>query len=132
MNGKTEIINKWIEKADHDIGTAELIMQYIPEYRDTISFHCQQAVEKYLKAYLIFIDLEVVRSHNLILVLDMISQKQNISDELYDQATILQQFAVDVRYPEVTLDLSDFDIKNAIEIARLIRIHFIDLISQSF
>ena len=132
MNGKTEIINKWIEKADHDIGTAELIMQYIPEYRDTISFHCQQAVEKYLKAYLIFIDLEVVRSHNLILLLDMISQKQNISDELYDQATILQQFAVDVRYPEVTLDLSDFDIKNAIEIARLIRIHFIDLISQSF
>ena len=76
MNGKTEIINKWIEKADHDIGTAELIMQYIPEYRDTISFHCQQAVEKYLKAYLIFIDLEVVRSHNLILLLDMISQKQ--------------------------------------------------------
>ena len=132
MNGKTEIINKWIEKADHDIGTAELIMQYIPEYRDTISFHCQQAVEKYLKTYLIFIDLEVVRSHNLILLLDMISQKQNISDELYDQATILQQFAVDVRYPEVTLDLSDFDIKNAIEIARLIRIHFIDLISQSF
>jgi hypothetical protein len=46
MNEKTETIKKWFEKADHDLGTAQLTFLHIPEYRDAISFHCQQAVEK--------------------------------------------------------------------------------------
>jgi HEPN domain-containing protein len=54
MTEKLEIIRLWIEKGDHDLGTAEIVNQHIPEYMDTIAFHCQQAVEKYLKAFLIF------------------------------------------------------------------------------
>ncbi|MBM3437134.1 MAG: HEPN domain-containing protein [Bacteroidetes bacterium] len=30
------------------------------KFRDTIAFHCQQAVEKYLKSYLIFSSEEVL------------------------------------------------------------------------
>lgn len=44
----------WVEKADHDLGSAKLIYLHIPEYFDTIAFHCQQAVEKYLKCLLIY------------------------------------------------------------------------------
>lgn len=35
-------IQSWIEKANHDIGTAELTFHHKPEYYDTICFHCQQ------------------------------------------------------------------------------------------
>lgn len=38
-------IPKWIEKADHDLGTAQVTYLYIPKYRDIIAFHCQQALE---------------------------------------------------------------------------------------
>ena len=49
-----QIIKAWIEKADHDLGSAKVIYQHLPEYFDMISFHCQQAAEKYIKAALVF------------------------------------------------------------------------------
>lgn len=55
MSGETiEIAKQWIVKGDHDLGTAKVTYLHIPEYLDTVTFHCQQAVEKYLKSYLIF------------------------------------------------------------------------------
>ena len=42
MNTKVEIVKKWIEKADHDLGTAILTYQHIPQFSDTIAFHCQK------------------------------------------------------------------------------------------
>lgn len=40
MNGHKELIGEWIDKADHDLGSAKLIFLHIPEYFDTIAFHC--------------------------------------------------------------------------------------------
>lgn len=54
MNEKLKVIKSWVEKGDHDLGTTKITYLHIPKYRDTIVFHCQQAVEKYLKSYLIF------------------------------------------------------------------------------
>ena len=92
-------------------------------------FHCQQSVEKYLKSYLLFKDIDIVRSHNLILLLDLILQKEKISDDLYDKATMLHQFAVDVRYPEITIELTDDDINKAITISKFFREYILILIN---
>ncbi len=46
MSEKIEIVKQWIEKGDHDLGTAQVTYLYLPKYRDTIAFHCQQAAEK--------------------------------------------------------------------------------------
>ncbi len=53
MNAQIEEIRESIEKADHDLGSAKIIFLHLPDYFDTIAFHCQQAVEKYIKAVLI-------------------------------------------------------------------------------
>lgn len=53
MNADKGLIEEWIDKADHDLGTAKLIFLHISEYFDTIAFHCQQATENYLKAMLL-------------------------------------------------------------------------------
>ena len=45
MKNKQDIIKSWIVKGDHDLGTTKLTYKHIPEYRDIIGFHCQQAVE---------------------------------------------------------------------------------------
>ena len=74
-------VNDWIEKADHDLGSAKIIYLHLPEYFDTIAFHCQQAVEKYIKAVLIFENIEFQRSHDLVYLLELLSQKIEI-DEL--------------------------------------------------
>ena len=46
MNGQVSEIEQWIIKGDHDLGTAKITFLHIPEYLDTVTYHCQQAVEK--------------------------------------------------------------------------------------
>ena len=54
MVEKIKAIKNWVRKSEHDIGMARLALESGAEYTDSICFHCQQYVEKILKAYLIY------------------------------------------------------------------------------
>jgi HEPN domain-containing protein len=60
-----EYIANWIKKATHDIITAQTILEHQPLILDVVCFHCQQAIEKYLKVFLIANNVDVVKTHNL-------------------------------------------------------------------
>ncbi len=81
MSEKDDLINNWIERADHDLGSAKLICLLILQYFDTIAFHCQQATEKYLNAVLAHLGIEFQRSHNLIYLLDLLTQQIEINEQ---------------------------------------------------
>jgi HEPN domain-containing protein len=57
-------LSEWFRKADHDLIAANKLMEDA-DVLDTACFHCQQAAEKYLKAYLVFKGIEPERTHNL-------------------------------------------------------------------
>jgi len=128
MNEKIEFIKEWIDKADHDLGSAKLIFAHLPDYFDTIAFHCQQAVEKYLKSLLVFYDLDFQRSHNLVYLLDVLSEKIHIEDNRYDQAILLNGFSVQIRYPDSTIVLSKEELVTAIAIAENFRVFAVQII----
>ena len=111
------IVNTWIEKADHDLGSAKLIFQHLPSYFDTIAFHCQQAVEKYIKASLIYLEIEFQRSHDLPYLLEILSRKVEIKPEIFDKAILLNGFSVEIRYPNQIIHLTEDELKYAILIA---------------
>ncbi len=121
MSEKIDVVKQWIEKADHDLGTGQVTYLYIPQYCDTIAFHCQQAAEKYLKGFLLFLDIPFKRQHSLNYLLGLLSQKIEISNELFDSASVLEDFAVEIRYPDTSVDLSDDEIQQAFKITKLIR-----------
>ena len=121
MNDKIEIVKQWIEKADHDLGTAQVTYLYLPTYRDTIAFHCQQSAEKYLKGYLLFLEIPFKRQHSLNYLLGLISEKISISEALYLNASELEEFAVEIRYPDTLIELTDIEIHQAFDIAKMIR-----------
>ncbi len=121
MSGQVDEIKKWITKGDHDLGTAKVTYLHIPEYFDTVTFHCQQAVEKYLKAYLIFQATPFKFSHDLIYLLDLITQKDSDFEFYYDIVSELQGYAVEIRYPNETIYLSKEKVENAMVLARNIR-----------
>lgn len=121
MSEKHELIGKWIEKADHDLGTAMLIYSHIPKYTDTLAFHCQQAVEKYLKAYLFYLDIPFKKTHDLIYLLGLISGKEMIDEERYNNVSQLQDYAVEIRYPDSIIELSNEELLHAIDTAKMIR-----------
>ncbi len=121
MNGKIETVKSWIEKGDHDLGTAQIILIHIPKFRDTISFHCQQAAEKYLKGLLIFFEIKFRRSHDLNYLLSLLNEKIDVENIWYNKASGLAEYSVEVRYPDSTIELTDEDIKKAIGLAKEFR-----------
>lgn len=121
MNEKNEIIKNWIEKGDHDLGTAQLTYLHIPKFCDTIAFHCQQATEKYLKGYLLFLDIAFKKSHDLNYLLSLLSQNILISDDLFEMAAELEDYSVEIRYPETIIELTNEDLKNALTISKRFR-----------
>ena len=88
MSEKIDIVKQWIKKGDHDLGTAQVTFLYLPQYRDTIAFHCQQSAEKYLKGYLLFLEIPFQRKHSLNYLLGLISKKNEVSNQIYDNASI--------------------------------------------
>lgn len=60
---RTEI-QKWLIKAQHDLGSARRLMEGDEPYLDTAVYHCQQAVEKALKAFLTYHDVSFEKTHD--------------------------------------------------------------------
>lgn len=93
-----EYIQKWITIAEHDILNAQTVIEYQPIVLDTACFHCQQAVEKFLKAFLIFKGKEITKTHNVKFLLE---ESSNLDvDFLGVDIKNLNDFAIDVRYPD--------------------------------
>ena len=57
MKTKKELIRGWLDKAEKDLLSAEHELTFPDAVTETICFHSQQAVEKFLKAYLIYLNI---------------------------------------------------------------------------
>jgi HEPN domain-containing protein len=88
---------QWIEKAEHDLLAAKLIVDQQPLILDIACFHCQQAVEKYLKTYLVYKKEEFPKTHNLDLLQQMCSNYQAAFANI--DLKNMEDFAVRRRYP---------------------------------
>ena len=54
MNKETRVfVHQWISKAEEDLLVVEKLTEIEVFATSSVCFHCQQAVEKYLKAFLI-------------------------------------------------------------------------------
>ncbi len=96
-----ELVNKWIMKADRDFKTVDKLMGVDEIITDTACFHAQQAIEKYLKAFLIYHQVPFGRTHDLIFLVqkckDIDSDFEKFSTTKIDKLT---DYAVEVRYPD--------------------------------
>ena len=128
MNELSEQIKEWIKKAEHDLGSAKIIFLYLPDYSDTIAFHCQQAVEKYIKAIMVYKEIEFQRSHDLIYLLELLSSVSEISKDRYKKAVSLNGYSVQIRYPDKIVKLSRKELEDAIAISQEFRTFAIEQI----
>jgi HEPN domain-containing protein len=67
------LVRQWIAKADVDFRTAERLLIDAEPIRASIAFHCQQATEKYLKAFLVFRAVEFPKTHSIGRLLDLVA-----------------------------------------------------------
>ncbi|MBI4603402.1 MAG: HEPN domain-containing protein [Planctomycetes bacterium] len=60
-----ELVRGWLTKARHDLDTAGQIAALPDGHLDIAIYHCQQAAEKAVKAYLAFRDHVIERTHDV-------------------------------------------------------------------
>ncbi len=106
-----EYIEDWINKAEKDIKTVEIMKEY-NDLTEIICFHCQQAVEKYLKALLIKNDEDITKTHNIDFLLNKCIKYSDKFGRFL--GTELSEYAVDTRYPDVRYIPSKEEMEDAI------------------
>ncbi len=66
MNDETrQAVGQWRKKAQSDWATVEILLSSEQRPADTVCFHCQQFVEKLLKAVLTLHDIEAPKTHDV-------------------------------------------------------------------
>ncbi len=100
MNAEMDLARQWLAKAENDLLNADnnLRSEIIPY--DTVCFHCQQAAEKLLKAYLVAKGVQPALTHDLLLLLEEILPYHADAETLRDDLALLMPYGVGVRYPD--------------------------------
>lgn len=113
MSEEIEVSKQWIAKAKNDLLNADnnLKAEEIP--LDTVCFHCQQAAEKFLKAYLVANGCSYPISHDLIIILEKILSLNSSAEVLRDDLALLMPYAVEIRYPDDWFMPTEDDAKEA-------------------
>ena len=114
-------IRAWCEKGRRDFITAQNALLDTKEmFPDIICFHAQQAAEKYLKAYLVFLEQDFPKTHALEDLVLLASSKDPECRNLFSIACELSPYAVEIRYPDSPL-LSPEDAREAVHTAEAIK-----------
>ena len=123
-----EYLKNWVHKADNDLKVAVHESNFDKEDRvtDAICFHCQQAAEKYLKAYLIFCDVDFGKTHNLEYLLELCAKHDDKFHSL--EVGNLSFYAVEVRYPDDFHMPTDDEVDESLSIAKAVRDFVLDRI----
>ena len=117
-DARRELVAQWLEKADGDHAAAEQLLVQGARFREIIAFHCQQAVEKYLKALLVRHQVEFPKTHDIRKLLGLIGTVHPDLAESLRDADVLTPFGVDVRYPSEAPELLPGGETDALGIAR--------------
>jgi len=101
MNKETkQFVEDWIKRANEDLLVINRLTEGSTIATSAICFHCQQLVEKMLKAYLITNGKEIKKTHNIEFLLSECADFDIEFSEIDPRN--LSDFGVEVRYPDDT------------------------------
>lgn len=96
----SELVKQWLHIADRNLATAKQCLEDKDVLTDSVCFNCQQATEKYLKAFLTFHQVDFPKTHSMIALINLCATKDISFKEIADEADSLTDYAVEIRYPD--------------------------------
>lgn len=90
---------EWIQRAEEDYNTVKWLHQSPNPLHNSICFHAQQCIEKYLKAWLQAANIPVPSTHNLEELLALIVPTLPAWHFRQPDSKIITAYAVESRYP---------------------------------
>ncbi|HET6428364.1 MAG TPA: HEPN domain-containing protein [Phycisphaerae bacterium] len=120
-DARTRIVNEWRRKADADMAVADHLPSDEAVFLNAVTFHCQQAAEKYLKALLTCWGIEFPKTHVLARLIGLVETRDaSLAATLLD-AVVLTPYGVDLRYPGDRPDATPEEAREAIRLVRQVR-----------
>jgi HEPN domain-containing protein len=103
-----EYLKEWIQKAEEDYEVAVTLSAKRKRLTpNAIGFHCQQCVEKYLKAFLVKNGIVYPRTHDLFELHKLCVLIDPFFSEIGDLLEEINPFAVEFRYPGIEVTMED-------------------------
>jgi HEPN domain-containing protein len=94
-----ELAHAWLEKARNDLEAARLLIRDESRLFGIAGFHCQQAAEKGLKAWLTLREIIFPKTHSLINLVGLCKQTNPEFSRFHEHAVVLTPLASAFRYP---------------------------------
>ena len=114
-------VARWTEKAEHDFMAAEHAMELAQKgLTEIVCFHCQQCVEKYLKALLLYRGVAFPKTHDLRLLLDLVPQETPLALRREDVIP-LNRYVIEGRYPGDWEPVTVAEAQRALDMAQAAR-----------
>lgn len=108
----------WLRRAASDLRAAAHELGADPPILDDLVFHCQQAVEKSMKAFLLWHDRAFRKTHNLEEIGEACLSIDSSLKAIVDRAVPLTEYAWRFRYPGEPEGPTRDEAEEALEIAR--------------
>jgi len=116
MNDETRAeVRNWLRKAQGDLGAAVVLKDADPQRLDISVYHCQQAAEKAIKAWLVSREIPFAKTHDLERLLDCANS--DALAHLADHMRILTPYVVEFRYPGDVFEPEESEVIEAIRLA---------------
>jgi len=115
------IATDWVQKAENDLKNATYTLGMGEDCpTDTVCFHAQQCVEKYLKAFLVLRRINFPKTHDIkeLIVLLPSNSRPKLTPE---EQRRLADYATVTRYPGDYEPISLAETRRAVRIARRVR-----------
>lgn len=116
---------EWLDLANMDYQSARFLMQMHPIPLEIICYHCEQAVEKMLKGFLVYHDVDVPKTHDLVQLCELCSSISSEFDTISEMCLDLSPYAVQIRYPS-HIELVEADMQAALKDCQNV-LDFIDI-----
>jgi len=117
---ETETALEWLYFADADFDSALILNDAHRKHDSIICYHCQQAVEKYLKAFLCYNGVIPPKIHVLETLCALCSEFDTSFNDIAKECAYLSPFAVHARYP-FEIEITSLHTTNALEIVEKIK-----------
>jgi HEPN domain-containing protein len=110
----------WLKKAAIDIRSAEHALTAIPPISTDAVYHSQQAVEKALKAFLVWNNILFRKTHSIEEIGEQCLDIDPTLKNLVDLGVPLTQYAWEFRYPGDSEEPSQEESVEAVQVAKAI------------
>ncbi len=98
MKPSKSSLTSGFERGLRDLETAQLLFDE-QGYTDSIAYHIQQAIEKYLKGYLVFNGIKPPRIHELDTLLNHIGRFDDSFNGFLELCEKASRYYIEERYP---------------------------------